>query len=216
MPVPYEAHYENLAREGELPSRCRMALTGVDLAGKRVLDVGCRRGKGAYKLSERAGAEGRVIGVDWDAAYLEEARAGVASALARSGLTTDNMEFRQAFPEDLSAADLADASVDVVYVNNGCMLFADPAEAVRECARVLAPGGLLVLEAVAAECESAPTDLTAAYATGDSTRAARPRAEVGRWLADAGFTEASIAEELPADSSAPNSPTLLVLHARKR
>lgn len=155
MTGTYERHYEKLSREGMLPSKCRMALTGVDLAGKRVLDVGCRRGKGVYKLSELVGPSGFVVGVDWDASYLEEARAGVSAALVRSGFAASNMEFRRAFPEDLATAGIGDGDFEMVYVNNGCMLFADPVRAVRECFRVLAPGGLLVLEAVVTgECES--------------------------------------------------------------
>ena len=117
--------------------------------------MGCRRGKGVYKLSELVGPGGLVVGTDWNSSYLEEARAGVSAALARSGLAASNMEFRRAFPEDLAAAGIGDGDFEMVYVNNGCMLFADPVRAVRECLRVLAPGGLLVLEAVVTgECES--------------------------------------------------------------
>lgn len=242
----YERHYEKLSREGMLPSKCRMALSGVDLAGKRVLDVGCRRGKGVYKLSELVGPGGFVVGIDWNSSYLEEARAGVSAALARSGLSASNMEFRRAFPEDLTTAGIGDGDFEVVYVNNGCMLFADPIRAARECFRVLAPSGLLVLEAVitgegesvgllegsasnedvSAEdaasnkgvsvAEAPPsTDRAAACTAGDSVSAARPRAEVERWLTAAGFAEIDVAEALPVDSEASASPALIVFHARK-
>ena len=48
--------------------------TWSDLAGKTVLDIGCRRGKGVFKLSDRVGNAGHVIGVDWVAPYIAEAK----------------------------------------------------------------------------------------------------------------------------------------------
>lgn len=43
-----EAHYAEMPRDG-YSGRCEMLLP-EDLRGMRVLDLGCRNGKGAYKI----------------------------------------------------------------------------------------------------------------------------------------------------------------------
>lgn len=57
-----QRHYENLACEGGFEARCHMELPERSLVGARVVNVGCRRGKGTYKLSEQVGESGFVIG----------------------------------------------------------------------------------------------------------------------------------------------------------
>ena len=49
------AYYERMEREGGFVSFCRMWLP-EDIAGARVLDVGCRRGKGTALCSVWTGA----------------------------------------------------------------------------------------------------------------------------------------------------------------
>ena len=53
------AYYERMEREGGFVSFCRMWLP-EDIAGARVLDVGCRRGKGVYQICARRGLERTV------------------------------------------------------------------------------------------------------------------------------------------------------------
>lgn len=45
------------ARDNHRQTRCVM-VPPDDLEGKRVLDLGCRNGLGAFKIAERAGAQG--------------------------------------------------------------------------------------------------------------------------------------------------------------
>ncbi len=216
-PAYIERHYAALPREGGFASRCAMALGGVDWAGKHVLDVGCRRGKGAYKLSERVGADGLVVGVDWSPMFVEAAREGVAAALARSGLTASNLEFRQGYPEDLAAAGIADGSQDVVYLNNGFAHFADPAQALRECFRALAPGGLLVLEVVtttADELVAVTRQLTAAGFPDPAVMASEPLLVAEESGAGLASSASSAPSQLGAATSAA-VPASAVLHARK-
>lgn len=144
-------HYENLACEGGIEARCHMELPGRPLIGARVVNVGCRRGKGTYKLSEQVGESGFVIGVDWNEEFMEAARAGAPKALDRSGLSRCNMAFRVGFPEDLAAAGIEEGWADFVYLNSSLSLFASPARALRECCRVLVPGGVLLAEVPVAE-----------------------------------------------------------------
>lgn len=205
-------HYANLSMNGSFVSLCRMVLPAAELRGKCVLDVACRKGKGVYKLSELVGPDGWVIGVDWDPRRLDAARAGVSAALERSGFAASNMEFRQGFPEDLRAAGVADASVDVAYVNNGVTLFFDQKRAISELFRALAPGGLLVMETVFATVdERAASDREAVVAharrIGNSIQAARTPDEVRRWLREAGFEAIRVVESYevdPARGSAPD------------
>lgn len=207
-----EAHYGSLSRGGELVSRCHMALSGADLAGKRVLDIGCRRGKGAFKLSERVGAEGFVLGIDWNPVFVEAAQEAAPRALERSGLAESNLAFRVAYPEDLASAGVEDGSFDLVYLNNGFVLFADPAHVLCECARALMPGGVLILEAPVAA--TAPTEvvLAAARAEGASAKAARTRSELKQWLQAAGFGDMAFVESTDLG----DGKALLELQAVKR
>ena len=118
------------------------------LAGLTVLDLGCGTGRDAFVASALVGPAGRVIGVDMTAEQLEVAtrhREGVARAL---GLPRPNTEFRLGLIEDLAAAGIGDASVDVVISNCVLNLAADKARVFAELTRVLRPGGELYVSDV--------------------------------------------------------------------
>lgn len=198
------SYYQQLPAEGGLVSACHMALANTDLAGKRILDVGCRRGKGAYKLSELAGPQGFVLGIDWRPAFVAQAQEGMAAALDRSGLSESNLAFRTAYPENLRDADIEDSSFDVVYLNNGITLLYDPIEALRECARTLTPEGLLILEVVIAEEPHTAAAIEAARAAGSSIGAALPESELLAWLAAAGFDQPTVVERIQTDPTVDN------------
>lgn len=188
-----EAYYRDKKFEFGFSSQCKMTLP--NLAGKRVLDVGCRRGMGVYKLSARVGAEGHVIGVDWVPAYIAEAKAGSAHAQHRNHLRESNMEFHVAYPEDLLAAGIGDCSVDAIYVNNMVNLVLDIDRVLREFNRVLKPGGLLICETVFAEGDRPRNVREQAREMGNSIQAAGSRGEFYGKLEAAGFGQPeSIAE----------------------
>lgn len=98
------------------------------LAGKRVVDIGCGAGTLARRLVD-AGA--RVTGIDPGAAALARARAAVPEA-----------RFEAATGEALP---FPDASFDGAVMLNSLHHIPNPAAALAEAARVLAPGGLLVV-----------------------------------------------------------------------
>ena len=102
------------------------------LAGKRVLDVGT--GDGTYALE--AAARGAVVtGIDLAPGMLEAAR-----SRARDRRVAASFELGRA-----EALPFADGSFDVVIAVTVLCLVADPRLVMREMARVLAPGGRLVI-----------------------------------------------------------------------
>lgn len=101
-------------------------------ADHRVLDVGCGNGLTSIEAARRARA---VVGCDLSTGMLEVARHRAAAA----GLT--NVEFVRA---DVQVADLG--SFDRVISRNGTMFFGDPAAAFANLARMLRPGGRLVMQ----------------------------------------------------------------------
>jgi ubiquinone biosynthesis O-methyltransferase len=102
------------------------------LAGKRVLDVGC--GDGAYALSA-AERGAQVVGVDTSREMLEAARERAAS----KGLEIDLRE------GDVQRLPFDDASFDIVLAVTVLCFVEDATEATREMARVLSPGGRIVI-----------------------------------------------------------------------
>ncbi|MCH5277577.1 MAG: arsenite methyltransferase [Desulfovibrionaceae bacterium] len=104
--------------------------------GEVVLDLGSGGGFDAFLAGPRAGAAGRVIGVDMTPAMIARARKACAVYRERTGL--DNVEFRLGEIEHLP---VGDASVDVVISNCVINLSIDKAQVWREIFRVLRPGG---------------------------------------------------------------------------
>lgn len=188
-----QAYYENARWEFGYASLCHMSVP-AGLEGKTVLDIGCRRGKGVFKLSDRVGARGRAIGVDWVSDHVDEALARMDRAARDTGLPANNMEFYVAYPEDLLAVGIGDSAVDVVFVNSVLHLTRDPSQVLAELHRVLKPGGLLVCEVAVASAERDESVVAQARALGNSIQAAPSRATFEEMLNRLGFTVA-LAEE---------------------
>jgi len=104
--------------------------------GQTVLDLGSGAGLDLILAGRAVGPSGRVIGVDMTDAMIERARANVA----RAGL--DNVEIRSGLIEQLP---VADASVDLVISNCVISLSPDKPKTFSEIARVLRPGGEMLI-----------------------------------------------------------------------
>jgi SAM-dependent methyltransferase len=98
------------------------------VAGQRVLEVGCGEGYGTARLADVAAA---VIGVDYDALTVRHA----ARRYARARFARAN----------LAALPVRSASIDVLATLQVIEHVWDHAQFVRECVRVLRPGGLLLV-----------------------------------------------------------------------
>ncbi len=111
-------------------------VTALDLReGQVLLDLACGRGGYGLEIVRRSGCRG--VGVDFSAVAIEHAqRRAQALGLA------DRSDFRVG---ELTATGLNTASVDAVLIVDS-LQFAEPKpDALRECRRVLVPGGRMVI-----------------------------------------------------------------------
>jgi ubiquinone/menaquinone biosynthesis C-methylase UbiE len=127
-----------LQKHLELPTFAALLdAAGIDLRGKRLLEVGCGSGYGLSLLAERF-APSRLVGFDLMPEQIELARAReVAGATVRVG--------------DVTRIEDADESFDAVFVFGILHHVPEWRDAQRELARVLAPSGVLLIEELDAD-----------------------------------------------------------------
>ena len=113
-----------------------LVLAGVDLTGKRVLDVGCGSGGITLLLAERFGA-GEVVALDVE----PEVVAAAQRRAAERGLDR-RVRFEAIAPGPLT---MADASFDVVFSKDAIVHIEDKHAITRELLRVLRPGGTVAM-----------------------------------------------------------------------
>ena len=184
------AYYDALPDTYGRDALCRMELP-KELPSKTALDVGCRRGKGVYKIAEQVLSKGCAIGVEWRADMLERAKAGEERAVAKCGYDKSNMVFCHAYPERLEDA-LDVCCADFAYVNCVVNLFYDPVRALAQINRALKPGGLLVCDTVLATGPRDATVVKEARRLGNAVQASPHRKDLMSWLMAAGFDVTSI------------------------
>jgi len=119
---------------------CGAPLTAAALrSGETVLDLGSGAGFDAFLAAKEVGESGGVIGIDMTPEMLERARRNAEVGGYR------NVEFRAG---RIEALPLEDDSVDVVISNCVINLVPDKAAVYGEVARVLRPGGRMVISDV--------------------------------------------------------------------
>ncbi|MBQ6455258.1 MAG: methyltransferase domain-containing protein [Eggerthellaceae bacterium] len=181
------SYYANKTFEYGFNSMCKMTLPEF-LTGKMILDIGCRRGRGVFKLSDRVGITGHVVGIDWSREHINEAMRDMDRAWQDSGLPESNMEFHWGFPEDLASLGLRENSMDLVFTNSILNLAYDTKQAIREIFRVLRFGGMLICETVVATGPRDKDVVAKARAMGNSVQSALSQEEFEAMLAEAGFS----------------------------
>jgi 27-O-demethylrifamycin SV methyltransferase len=126
--------------EEELPAATArltrlMSDSGQIEAGNHVLDVGCGTGAPACSLAAESGA--RVTGITTSAAGIAAARGRASAAGLQDSVSFDERDgMDNGFP---------DAAFDRVWVLESSHLMRHRDRLMAECARVLRPGGRLVL-----------------------------------------------------------------------
>lgn len=105
--------------------------------GMRVADIGCGIGAVSVWLAERVGAAGEVWGIDISPEQIEQARKNGG----QRGCT--NLHLRVAPADDTG---LPRAAFDLVFCRFVLMHMPNPADAIREMAALVKPGGILAVE----------------------------------------------------------------------
>ena len=155
--------------------------------GEVVLDLGSGPGLDALLASRLVGPSGRVIGVDMTPDMLERARGNAARAGA------SNVEFREG---RLEALPVEAASVDAVTSNCVINLVPDKAAVFREVARVLRPGGRLVVSDIVLDGELPPAVLRDVQAYVGCVAGAGGRADYFGMVEGAGLGEVEILKDV--------------------
>ena len=122
----YDAVTRRLLREAGLGS------------GMKVLDIGSGTGEVAATAADLVGPDGSVVGVDVNPAILETAR----SRAQEAGLT--NVEFMAGDARTLDLGNDFDALIGRLVL----MYMADPAEALKQLAARVRPGGIVAFQEV--------------------------------------------------------------------
>ncbi len=158
--------------------------------GETVLDLGCGAGIDLLLAARKVGPNGRVIGVDMTDAMIERAR----QAAAEAGLP--RIEVRKGIVEDLP---VESASVDWVISNCVLNLSPEKPKAFAEIARVLKPGGRMLVSDIVAD--GIPEALRESRIWYDScVGGAIPEEEYLAGLRAAGLEEVRVVDRLVYDA----------------
>jgi DNA-binding MarR family transcriptional regulator/SAM-dependent methyltransferase len=167
---------------------CGAPLEHLELkTGETVVDLGSGAGIDALIAARKVGPEGSVIGVDMTPEMLAAARKNAEAAGA------EQVDFRQGRLEDLP---VDDASVDAVTSNCVINLVPDKSLVFNEIARVLRPGGRLVVSDIVLDGElpEAIRDNVLAYV--GCVAGAERREKYFELLRDAGLGEVEVIKDV--------------------
>lgn len=196
--APALSYYAALSPAAGFQGRCAMSIP-AGIEGKRVLDVCCRKGKGAFALADAVGPSGFVVAVDPDTDNVTAACAAAPKNHWAGSSWEHHLRFSSAIPENLSQACIEDASFDLVYINSVLNLAWSLPVALAEFARMLAPGGRLwVAQGVFAEDGSdAQGDIVGESSSIDVFSLARSCDAFEQMCLEAGFSSVSFSSIAP-------------------
>lgn len=171
----HQAAEWDAAARPDMPVRlARVVTTAALQPGMRVLDVGTGTGVLIPPLLEAIGPVGCVLALDNSPEMI---------AVARGKRYAGSVEFLLA---DIHDSGLADAAFDAVFCNAALPHFVNKPRALREMARLLRPGGLLVIShPIGREAVNRLHRRVSAVVAEDRVP---PLERLGEWLAQVGIT----------------------------
>ena len=183
---PFELFGIHIDAEWRSDRKWRRVRPHVDLAGKRVLDVGCGNGYFGWRMLE-AGARS-VLGIDPSLLFVLQ-HAAVASCVKGGSARNVVLPLRL---EDLAQPSLAPRSkFDAVFSMGVIYHRRDPQAHLAQLASHTIEGGLLVLETLIAPQAFVPQ---ARYARMRNVWQVPDTATIDRWLAATGFTPGTVVD----------------------
>lgn len=181
--------------EGDVETAMRDALGSGPF--ELFVDLGTGTGR---CLELFAGTYSRGLGLDINHTML---------AYARGKLDAVDLARTQVRHGDLYHLGLADASADAVVMHQVLHFLSEPAQAVREAARILAPGGRLLI------VDFAPHELEFMRQSYAHERLGFPAATIGEWLTDCGL-EAPVVRDLKPPAGAKGDKLTVTLWLAQR
>ncbi|MFN2426081.1 MAG: arsenite methyltransferase [Candidatus Binatia bacterium] len=167
---------------------CGAPLAHAELRpGETVLDLGSGAGFDAFLAAHEVGPEGRVIGVDMTPEMIERATRNAASG------SYSNVEFRHGLIEKLP---VDTGSVDVVISNCVINLAPDKRAVFVEVARVLRPGGRMIVSDVVLDAPLPEAVLDSVAAWTGCIAGASLRKDYLQGVTDAGLRQVEVLDEL--------------------
>jgi demethylmenaquinone methyltransferase/2-methoxy-6-polyprenyl-1,4-benzoquinol methylase len=142
--------YDALSERSEAPMR----KAGLELlrasAGESVLEIGFGTGHSLVSLAKAVGPKGKVFGIDLSDKMLKVAKAHLAKASLR--------ERARLRCGDATQLPYAGSSMDAVFMSFTLELFDSPEipKVLRECRRVLRPGGRIVVVGMSKDAKHDP------------------------------------------------------------
>jgi SAM-dependent methyltransferase len=155
-------------------------------SGETVLDLGSGAGFDVFLAAREVGDTGRVIGIDMTPEMLERARRNAAVAGYRT------VEFREG---RIEALPIENESVDLVISNCVINLVPDKAAVYREVARVLRPGGRVVVSDVVLDAPLPEAVAGSVAALTGCVAGAAMRADYLRTIAEAGLHDIEVLDD---------------------
>ena len=157
---------------------------------KLLIDLGTGTGRILELLADRYE---RGLGFDLNNAML---------SYARSNLSKAKLVRAQVRHGDIYALSLPDGVADAVVMHQVLHFLSEPALAIREAARVLAPGGRLLI------VDFAPHDLEFLREEHAHDRLGFARGQVEHWMKDAGLNPIAQRDLAPSPSAGPQALTV--------
>lgn len=166
---------------------CGAPLAAANLRpGETVLDLGSGAGFDAFLAAREVGESGHVIGVDMTPEMLERARHNAVTGGYRK------VEFRAG---RIEALPVEDNSIDVVISNCVINLVPDKAAVYREVARVLRPGGRMIISDVVLDTPLPPAIAQSVLALTGCVAGAALRGDYLRIIAEAGLADIEVVND---------------------